>query len=183
MASDDDYMAFLNKANEDPSAGVAPTAKTAGGKKGNKDKVELKATDEGAQVPAAILDATKDAFYVSDADEPFVPVCLAWDGDADGEKGLPDEEEFATLIQHPNPGNAGIEIQDPADWDPRGQYAAILDAVRKATRGNDARVYRVPHLGPGGGARVEYWVVAAEEDGSGKGIKRLVGAKALAVES
>ncbi|KAI0198760.1 hypothetical protein F4808DRAFT_435074 [Astrocystis sublimbata] len=165
MASDEDYMAFLDKANQDPSEG---RAKTQG--KGND---EFKATDEGTKVPAAIQKAIKDAFYVSDADEPFVPVCLAWD---EAGKGLPDEEEFTTLIHHPAPPKAEIEIRDPADWDTRGQYKEIIDAVTQAGKGNDVRVYRVAK----GGVRVEYWVVTT--DGKGTDAK-LVGAKALAVES
>lgn len=81
MASDDDYMKFLNKANEDPSAGSAQTASKGQGKK------EFKAADKGAEIPQPLAAATKDAFYVSDADEPFVPVSLAWEkGD-----GLPNE--------------------------------------------------------------------------------------------
>lgn len=164
MASDEDYMAFLDKANEDPSKGTAKSES-----KGN----DFKATDDGAQIPAAIAEATKDAFYTSDADEPFLPVCLSWD---EGGKGLPDEDEFASLIAHPSPSSASIEIQDPADWDPRGQYSKLLDAVRKASKGSDVRVYRVPK----GGAKVEYWLVSTE--GKGKGA-RLVGVKALAVES
>jgi hypothetical protein len=76
MASDEDYASFLDKANEDPSAGTA--------KSQSKGKVELKAVD--AEVPAALKKATKDAFYVSDADEPFVPVALKFGG-----KTLPDE--------------------------------------------------------------------------------------------
>ncbi|KAG4219290.1 hypothetical protein PC116_g32230, partial [Phytophthora cactorum] len=80
MASDDDYMAFLNKANKDPSEGDK--------KAQSASKQEFKATDDGAQIPAIIQEATKDAFYVSDADEPFVPVYLAWD---ESGKGLPDE--------------------------------------------------------------------------------------------
>lgn len=79
MASDEDYMAFLDKANQDPNEGRA---------KPQSRSEEFKATDDGAQVPATIQEATKDAFYISDADEPFVPVCLAWD---EGGKGLPDE--------------------------------------------------------------------------------------------
>ncbi|KAI0479188.1 hypothetical protein GGR56DRAFT_366159 [Xylariaceae sp. FL0804] len=179
MASEaeEQYMAFLEKANQDPSAETA-----AGGKEEVKPQQQqqqgqqLKATDDGAQVPAALREAAAGAVYVSDADEPFVPVCLAWD---EAGKGLPDEEEFASLIEHPSPpASAGVELQDPAEWDPRGQYRAVLDAVRAATGGADVRVYRVPH--PAGGARVEYWVVGAE--GKGKEA-RLVGAKALAVES
>ncbi|KAI2783220.1 hypothetical protein F4815DRAFT_460328 [Daldinia loculata] len=165
MASDEDYMAFLDKANKNPSEGYT--------KAQSANKQDFKATDEGAQIPAVIQEATKDSFYVSDADEPFVPVYLAWD---ESGKGLPDEEEFAILIHHPDPSNAQIEIQDPADWDTQGQYKSILDAVRKAGKGNDVRVYRVSK----GGVRIEYWVVTTE--GIGPSAK-LVGVKALAIES
>lgn len=85
-------------------------------------------------------------------------------------------EEFAKLIAHPNPSSANIELQDPAEWDPQGQYNNILQAVRKAGKGNDVRVYKVPK----DSSRVEYWVVTTE--GKGKDAK-LVGVKALAVES
>ncbi|KAH7040139.1 uncharacterized protein B0I36DRAFT_234417 [Microdochium trichocladiopsis] len=168
MSNDDDYMAFLNKANEDPSKGVPKVSSSGGGK-----MAQFKTTDSGAQVPALLREATKDAFYVSDADEPFVPVYLEWD---ESGKGLPDEEEFASLINHPDPSNAGIEIIDPSDWDTRGQYNSIVDAVTKAGKGNDVKVYRVPRES----VKVEYWVVTTE--GKGKSAK-LVGVKALAVES
>lgn len=81
MASDDDYMNFLNKANEDPSAGSAQSTSKDTGKK------ELKAADKGAEIPQPLVAATKEAFYVSDADEPFVPVSLAWKKGS----GLPNE--------------------------------------------------------------------------------------------
>lgn len=82
MATDDEYMDFLNKANEDPGQGSA-SAQTQGGQA----KKELKAADHGADIPQPLVKATKDAFYMSDSDEPFVPVSLAWEK---GE-GLPDE--------------------------------------------------------------------------------------------
>ena len=85
MASDEDYMSFLNQANKDPNEG---TAKTQG-----KGKIELKAVDQGVKVPAELKKATNDAFYVSDADEPFVPVGLKYDG-----KKLPDEGQFSRLV-------------------------------------------------------------------------------------
>lgn len=85
MASDEDYMAFLNKANQDPSEGQAV-------KSSSSAKQTFKTTDSGAQVPAVLKTAVKDAFYTSDADEPFEPVCLNWD---EGGKGLPDEGTFA----------------------------------------------------------------------------------------
>jgi hypothetical protein len=82
MASDEDYMAFLDKANKDPNEGLAKEESNGG-------KVELKATDKGASIPQVLKKATEDAFYVSDADEPFLPVCLKHSG-----KGLPDEGTF-----------------------------------------------------------------------------------------
>lgn len=84
MATDDDYMAFLDKANEDASEATSSASK-----KGSGGGKQLKATDAGAQIPAGIRDAVTDAFYASDADEPFVPVSLAWS--EAGNKGLPDE--------------------------------------------------------------------------------------------
>lgn len=83
MASDDDYMNFLNKANEDPSAGSAQTTSK------DTSKKEFKAADKGAEIPQPLITATKEAFYVSDADEPFVPVSLAWEKGS----GLPNEGE------------------------------------------------------------------------------------------
>jgi len=85
-------------------------------------------------------------------------------------------EEIAKLINHPDPANAEVEIMDPVDWDTQGQYKDIIDAVTKAGKGNDVRVYKISK----GGVRVEYWVVTTE--GKGKDAK-LVGVKALAVES
>lgn len=82
-------------------------------------------------------------------------------------------EEFAQLINHPAPKEASIEISDPVDWDPKGQYTEIIDAVREAGEGNDVRVYRVAR----GSVKAEYWIITATAD------RRLVGVKALAVES
>lgn len=79
MASDQDYMAFLDKANQDPYAG---RARTQGG-----PRASLKTTDEGRDVPNVIRDVCKSEVYVSEADEPFHPVALTWAGD----DGLPDE--------------------------------------------------------------------------------------------
>lgn len=167
MATDDDYMNFLDKANKDPSEGYAkPQAQSQG--------QQFRATEQGVEVPKPLLQVTKgESFYSSDADEPFEAVALRWD---EGGKGLPDEEEFAQLIQHPTPKAAEIEILDPVDWDRQGQYGEIIEAVRAAGKGNDVRVYRVSK----GGVRAEYWVVTTE--GKGKDAK-LVGVKALAVES
>lgn len=80
MASDDDYMAFLNKANNQSDAGAQASTQSSA-------PAKFKATDTGSEVPKAIKNACKNEVYVSDADEPFQEVSLKWDG----EGGLPDE--------------------------------------------------------------------------------------------
>jgi hypothetical protein len=87
MASDAEYMAFLDKANRDADAGRAE-AKSQGG-----NQTKFKATDSGSSVPKEIRDACKNEVYVSDADEPFEEVSLKWDK---GE-GLPDEGESESI--------------------------------------------------------------------------------------
>ncbi|KAL2071418.1 hypothetical protein VTL71DRAFT_12653 [Oculimacula yallundae] len=161
MATDADYMSFLDKANQDPNEGVAKTEGTG--------KLEFKATDEGVQVPGVIQKVLGkgEAFYVSDADEPFVGVALKLSG-----KGLPDEAAFAKLINHPNPTEADVQIMDVGEWDSQGQYKDVVEATREAVKGSDVRVYRVTK----DSSRAEYWVVGVEGG-------HLVGVKALAVES
>ncbi|RDL39094.1 uncharacterized protein BP5553_03434 [Venustampulla echinocandica] len=160
MASDEDYAAFLDKANQDPNEGVTKQSRSSG-------KIELKAVDEGVKVPSCLSKATEDVFYVSDADEPFVPVALKYGG-----KALPDEVTFAKLVSHPSPKEADVEILDVGNWDKQGQYKEVVEATREASKGSDVRVYRISR----GGSRIEYWIVGLEA-----GI--LVGAKALAIES
>lgn len=79
---------------------------------------------------------------------------------------------FAKLVHHPSPGEADISIMDVQEWDPRGHYKKLVEKVREAVKGSEVRVYRVGL----GGTRVEYWVVGVVDG-------RLVGAKALAIES
>ncbi|KAL2015915.1 hypothetical protein VTK56DRAFT_4553 [Thermocarpiscus australiensis] len=91
MASDEDYMAFLDKANQDPYAGVAKTQGQGQGQGRASEMKPFRTTQEGVEIPAPLVRAVKDAFYVSDADEPFEAFALGWD---EGGKGLPDEGSF-----------------------------------------------------------------------------------------
>ena len=81
MASDEDYMAFLDKANQDVSGGGQATTQSGGGRH------VFKTTDQGSEVPKPIQTAVKSAVYVTDADEPFEGVSLKFSGN----DGLPDE--------------------------------------------------------------------------------------------
>ncbi len=62
---------------------------------------------------------------------------------------------------------------DATEFDPRGKYKDVLQAVENAGDG-ETRIFRIGH----GRTRVEYYVVGLDK---GKG--RVVGMKAKAVES
>lgn len=106
MASDQDYMSFLDKANEDPSKGQAQVKQQQGNTAGASKK-KFRTTQEGVEVPACLArvcggsNNNKGAgvFYVSDADEPFEAVALGWD---EAGKGLPDEGSFLVSLPRPS---------------------------------------------------------------------------------
>jgi hypothetical protein len=86
-------MAFLNKANEDPAAGVAS------GNSAPQKHPAFRATEDGVEVPEAIKKLVghhgDGAYYTSDADEPFKAVALAWD---EAGRGLPDEGGLSSFL-------------------------------------------------------------------------------------
>lgn len=86
MSSDDAYASFLDKANEDPSAGRAKVNGTH--PDGTTNGVHAR------EVPQRLVTAAKDQFYVSDADEPWVPVSFDL-GDA---SSLPNEGEYFARV-------------------------------------------------------------------------------------
>jgi len=69
MSSDADYASFLDRANQDTgSTRVSAESKSVGAKSVN------------TEVPKALEEI--EEYYVSDADEPFEPVSLKFDGDS-----------------------------------------------------------------------------------------------------
>jgi hypothetical protein len=79
MASDSDYMAFLNKANSQREAGSGqPHTESSA----PSQQIRTQSIEPGAAVPGALKEV--DAFYTSETDEPFEPVVLKWDGAAQG---------------------------------------------------------------------------------------------------
>lgn len=80
MSSDNDYMAFLNKANADLDAGRSqpqhqPQARST--------TVQTGTVDVNARIPRPL--AAIDSYYVSETDEPFEPVVLKWE---DAKRGV-----------------------------------------------------------------------------------------------
>lgn len=78
-SSDDAYLSFLNKANQDLDAGRAQAASTttpAG-------QARTETLSMGVLIPAPLQ--SLDAWYTSETDEPFEPVVLRWE---DASKGI-----------------------------------------------------------------------------------------------
>jgi hypothetical protein len=84
MSSDDAYSSFLDKANQDTGGSKATT---------QSKKASTKAVD--TEVPKTLEGL--DEYYVSEADEPFEPVSLKWDGDS-----LPSNGACAPSSKHFN---------------------------------------------------------------------------------
>ncbi|KAL4867672.1 hypothetical protein BDV12DRAFT_197952 [Aspergillus spectabilis] len=172
MSSDDAYMSFLDKANADLDSGrsQATTQQYAGS--------HTEIVDANVKVPTPLTSV--DAYYISDADEPFEPVALKWEG---AEKGnWPDSSHFSKLISADKDLSSSIETLSTSSFDPKNQYASVLKAVRAAAiQGSDGdesavevKVYRVEV----GTSRVEYYVTALNAE---EGL--LVGLRAKAIES
>ncbi|EFW17511.1 hypothetical protein D8B26_000217 [Coccidioides posadasii str. Silveira] len=173
MSSDDAYASFLESANADPSAGIQSSSNAF------PSFHAAKTVDKGQHVPRALRDV--EYYYVSDTDETFQPVVLAWDKAGQGKWPSPDE--FKSLIFDPsNASDLETSTLSLAEFDPRNQYETVFHAIRTAISGSEAsaapeaelRVYRIQH----GDTRVEYWAVGLD-----KSENRLVGMKARAVES
>ncbi|KAF2865348.1 hypothetical protein BDV95DRAFT_586755 [Massariosphaeria phaeospora] len=147
--SDQDYTAFLDKANQDTGSVTTQQSKSYGTKSVN------------TEVPKVLQSV--EEYYVSDADEPFEPVALKFGG------GEITAEKLKELLGH----DADVSSVAAKDFDPKGQYKSVVEAVQKAGNGQ-IQVFRVEH----GGTRAEYYVVSVDEK---EGV--VVGLKALSVES
>ncbi|KAF2089938.1 hypothetical protein K490DRAFT_71647 [Saccharata proteae CBS 121410] len=151
MASDEDYAAFLDKANQDTGVDQDSAASQSFGTKA-----------VNADVPHVLQQV--EEYYVSESDEPFEPVSLAWDGD-----GMPSEADFAKLIGH----GSDVSSIDRKEFDPQTQYTKVIETVKKAGS-STLGFFRVEH----GSTRAEYYIVSVDKKGG-----KIVGLKAVAVES
>ena len=79
MSSDDAYSNFLDKANQDTGASKAST---------QSKSANTKAVD--TEVPMTLKGV--EQYYTSEADEPFEPVSLKWDG-----KNMPSESTCSQI--------------------------------------------------------------------------------------
>ncbi|KAF3048259.1 hypothetical protein E8E12_011540 [Didymella heteroderae] len=148
MSSDADYAAFLDKANQD----VAPAEQQ------NHSKKSYGTKSVNTSVPKAL--ESVEEYYVSDADEPFEPVALEFEGD-----NLSASDLKRLLGQD--------KVEEVKGKSFETQYKNVFNAVKKAGNG-EVKVFRVDLES----TRAEYYVVSIDKEGG-----KLVGLKALSVES
>ncbi|KAK5045619.1 hypothetical protein LTR84_008988 [Exophiala bonariae] len=163
MSDDASYTAFLNKANEDPKAGShsQPSESTSQ----TKSKFDPTNTDNDA-LPASLRSIPDKITYTSDTDSPFEPIVLNYSSDKS-----PSPSEFKKALGS-KAEQAEVEELSVQDFDPREQYADIIERVKKAGDKNAVRIFRVEL----GRTRVEYYIVTVGE-------RKLVGVLTKAVES
>lgn len=87
MASDADYMAFLDKANRQREAGSNITETSAA------QRVHTETVQAGVEVPPVL--GRVNAYYTSETDEPFEPVALRW---GDAKRGIWPDKGIPSLV-------------------------------------------------------------------------------------
>jgi len=123
MATDEDYMDFLDKANRDPGEGYPPGAQSTSAEK----QMRFRATEEGVRVPAVLRGAVEEGvLYVSESDEPFVEVALAYGGES-----LPDEGELSSsgIPGFRGSGAAALPLSARVGWVDYFPLSASLSEV------------------------------------------------------
>lgn len=162
MSDDASYTAFLNKANEDPKAGATSSESTSQ----TKSKFDPTSTDNDA-LPASLKSIPDEITYTSDTDSPFEPIVLNYSSDE-----LPSKSDFKKALGA-KAEQGDIEELSLQEFDPRNQYAEIIERVKKAGSGKkEVKIFRVEL----GRTRVEYYIVTVGE-------RKLVGVVTKAVES
>ncbi|KAF2029032.1 hypothetical protein EK21DRAFT_113255 [Setomelanomma holmii] len=151
MSNDDDYAAFLDKANQDTGDAQQQDASSKKKKSYGTKSVDI-------AVPK-VLEQVEE-YYVSDADEPFEPVALKFDG-----KEIT-ADDLSKLLDGKN-----VEEVSPKSFEK--QYKKVIDAVKEAGNGS-VNVFEVEI----DKTRTEYYFVSVNAKEG-----RMVGLKALSVES
>lgn len=163
MADDASYMSFLNKANE-PLSSAQQTTSTSQAS----SKFDPTSTESASAAPKPISDllASKEPHYTSETDAPFEPFFTSHSGGS-----FPSAAEFLKSLGIDKSGK--VDELTTQDFDPRGQYKEVIDAVKAAGDGQ-VKVYRLEVSR----TRAVYFIATLAEGGT-----KLVGLKAESVES
>jgi activator of HSP90 ATPase len=164
MADDASYTAFLQRANNPPSPPLSSTETTT-------SSVKVSSSSKHPFLPLLNnkLASLSAKTFVSETDEDFHATFVSsselrsW-SDAPGK--FPDAADLETQVDG---GRKGKKLS-LKEWDSRGEYKAVVEAVKVVTKSKEVQVYTVQ----GRGGRFEVFILAKMEDG-------LVGFKAKGV--
>ena len=171
MADDASYNTFLTKANADLSSADTTDKKTQSTSQA-KSKFDPSSMPNDS-IPASLesVVCSDDYTYTSDTDSQWEPTFFSYSG-----SGPPSLSDFKKCLNHDEHKQGDVVELSLEDFDPRGQYKAVIDAVAQAGRGGkgEVKVFRVET----GKTRVAYYLVTLAEDR-----RKLVGVVTKAVES
>lgn len=164
MASDEAYTSFLEKANQPTGANTSTV------KPNTQNQQDL--TSQPSDIPDVLK--SFDVTFTSESDEPFEPFAVPYSGSS-----LPNASEFARAIKHEK-GEGGVEDVSVGDFDPRGEYKIVIEAVEAAGAGDgkgkgEVKCFRAD---AGKSTKLFYYIVGLDREG-----RRLVGVRAVSVES
>lgn len=151
MSSDADYAAFLERANQDGGGVEAKTTEKANNSYGTRSV--------NTGIPPALEQV--EAYFSSDADEPFEPIALRFDGSTVSADTLKDLLGGDVLVEE-------VQVQRF-----EREYKEVVDTIRKAGQG-EVKAFRV-QLDT---RRAEYFFVTLDSEHG-----RLIGLKALSIET
>ena len=164
MADDASYAAFLQRANNPPSIPSSSTQTTA-------SSLDEPITTKHPFLPLLNnrLANLSTKTFVTETDSDFYATFIpssslpSWSESTDK---FPVAEDLEGQVN----GGRNAEKMSVEEWDSRGEYAAIIKAVKDITKRKEVQVYTVQ----GRGGRFEVFILAKMEDG-------LVGVKAKGV--
>lgn len=167
MADDASYSSFLNQASQ-PLSAQRQTEST------SQARSAFDPTSSNSSAPQSIASLlSTNPTYTSETDSPFTPVFFSYAG-----SGLPSAEQFSQCLSKSKSHAASGEIEELSvkEFDSRGKYKPVVDAVSQAGEGGkgNVKVYRVEISK----TRADYYILTIDDDG-----RKLVGVVTKAVES
>jgi hypothetical protein len=164
MADDASYMAFLQRANNPPSAPSSSTQTTA-------SSIDEPNSSKHPFLPLLNnrLANLSSKTFVTETDTDFYATFISsstlpsW---SDSPSELPSAQDLESQVEGGREGT----ILSEKEWDSRGEYAAIIKSVKEITKRKEVAIYIVQ----GRGGRFVVFILAKMEDG-------LVGVKAKGV--
>ena len=155
MADDASYSAFLQRANNPPSPPLGSVETTTSSVKNpicSKHPFLPLLNNKIANLSAKT--------FVTEADEDFHAVFISSSDLPSWSESLnkfPDAEDLETQVV----GGRNGEKLSVKEWDSRGEYTSIVDAVKEVTKSKEVQVYSIQ----GRGGRFEVFILTKMEDG------------------